>query len=121
MVYIYTTIIGARTGCPSRGTPNHLMLSNNQVARIDPQLIPSAEDAVRQYSATGGHLTEFSVFGEDPFRNNVSLVQQREAEFHHRFPQFDVFFHKLVNGDDKEFCDGLLYLIQITQNLMQYV
>lgn len=96
------------------------MSSNNQVARIDPRLIPS-DDAVRQYSAAGGHLTDFSVFGEDPLSNNTSLIQQRDTEFHRRYPQFDTFFHKLVNGDDKEFCDGLVHLIQITRSLMQYV
>ena len=112
--------VGARPGCPSRGTPNHLMSSNNQVARIDPHLIPSSDDAVRQYSAAGGRLTDFSVFGEDPLSNNTCLIQQREAEFHYRYPQFDPFFHKLVNGDDNEFCDGLLYFIQITQSLLQH-
>ena len=72
-----------------------------------PGLIPSAEDAARQYSAAGGHLTDFSVFGEDPLNNNSSLVQQRETEFLQRYPQFDQLFHKLVNGDEKEFCDAL--------------
>ena len=61
------------------------MSSNNQVARIDP---PSADDAVRKYSAAGSHLTNFSVFGEDPLSNlsNTCLIQQREAEFHYRYP-----------------------------------
>ena len=75
--------VGARPGCPSRGTPNQLMSSNNQVARIDPQIIPSVEDAIRQYNAAGGHITNFSVFGEDPLQNNASLIQQREAVLPH--------------------------------------
>lgn len=80
--------------------------------------IPSAQDAVRQYTIAGGHLTDFSAFGEDPLNDDNSLVQQRETEFLQRYPQFDPLFHKLVNGDEKEFCDALLCFIQITQSLM---
>ena len=76
------------------------MESNNRTARVDTWLVPSPEDAVRQYEEAGGHLTHFSGFGEDPLANDTVLIHQRDAEFHQRFPNFDPFFHKLVNGDD---------------------
>ena len=109
--------IGPRRNCPSRGTPNHLMASYNRTARIDPQLIPSQADAVRQYEEAGGRITHFSGFGKDPLVNNTTLIQQREAEFHQRYPNFHSFFHKLVNGDDSVFRNGLVLFIQLTQTL----
>lgn len=112
---------GPRRGSPSRGTPNHLMASNNHTARIDPHLIPLPEEAVRQYEQAGGHITHFSGFGEDPLFNNTILSHQREVEFHQRYPNFDLFFHKVVNGDDSVFREGLLYFIQITQTLTDII
>ena len=37
-------------------------------------------------------------FGEDPLVNNAILSHQHEAEFHQRYPNFEPFFNKLVNG-----------------------
>ena len=71
---------GPRRGCPSRGTPNHLMASNSHTARIDPHLIPLPEEVVRQYEQAGGHITHFSGFGEDPLVNNTILSHQSEVE-----------------------------------------
>ena len=68
-----------------------------------------------------GHITHFSGFGEDPLVNNTILSHQREVEFHQRYPNFDLFFHKVVNGDDSVFREGLLYFIQITQTLTDII
>jgi len=35
--------------------PNHLIASNNQTARVDPRLVPLADNAVRHYEEAGGH------------------------------------------------------------------
>lgn len=86
------------------------MESNNHTARVDNRLVPSPEDAVRQYEEAGGHLTHFSGFGEDPLADDTVLTHQRDTEFHQRYANFDPFFHKLVNGDDTVFHDGLLFL-----------
>ena len=64
------------------------------------QLIPTPEDAVRQYEEAGGRLTLFSEFGADPLANNAALIHQREVIFHQTYSTFDPLFHKLVNGDD---------------------
>lgn len=97
------------------------MALNNHTARIDPQLIPSPEEAVRQYQQAGGHITRFSEFGKDPLVMHTTLSHQHEAEFHQRYPNFKLFFHKLVNGDDSVFRAGLLFLIQITQTLTNII
>lgn len=57
------------------------MASNSRIARVDPRLIPSPEDAVRQYEEAGGHITHFSGFGRDPLANDAPLIHQRDAEF----------------------------------------
>lgn len=85
--------MGPQHGYPSRGTLNQLMDSNNQASKIDFQLIPSPEDAVRQYEAAGGCLTHFSAFGTDPLANDAALIHQCEVTFHQRYPSFDPRFH----------------------------
>ena len=109
--------VGPRRGCPSRGTPNQLMDSNNRASKIDFQLIPTPEDAVRQYEEAGGRLTLFSEFGADPLANNAALIHQREVIFHQTYSTFDPLFHKLVNGDDTEFCSALHHFMDITASL----
>ena len=109
--------MGPRIGCPSRGTPNQLMVSNNQVALVNPQIIPSPEEAVNKYEEAGGHITHFSGFGLDPLANDYSLFYCREIEFHQRYPEFDPFFHKLVNGDDTVFSrrSFILHSVKLNQ------
>ena len=104
-------------GTPSRGTPSQAMAANNQIASIDPHRVPSADEAVRQFEEDGGHLTHFSSFGEDPLSSDPSRVRNREAAFHHRYPQFDPFFHGVVNDDDSLFRQGLNFFIHLTQSM----
>ena len=93
------------------------MASNNQVARIDPQELPSPEEALRLYEEAGGNLTHFSRFGEDPLRNDNTHLQQRSSEFHQRYPAFEPIFYKLVNSDDSLFREALLFFIHLTITL----
>ena len=74
------------------GIPNRLMMANNQVSRIDGNLLPSSEDAVRQYERTGGYLTHFREFGSNRFADTTHLVNQRDIEFNARYPTFDTIF-----------------------------
>ena len=89
------------------------MNTNNQAARIAPQYVPLPEDAARQYREAGGHLTQFSVFGEDPLASDAIRVNQREEEFYHRYPTFDPIFSNTVNGYHSLFHEGLLYFIEL--------
>lgn len=95
------------------------MNTNNQAARVGPQYVPLPEDAARHYREAGGHLTQFSNFGEDPLAGDAILVNLREQEFYRRFPTFDPFFSNTVNGDNSFFREGLLYFIELTQTLQQ--
>ena len=94
-------------------------MANNQVSRIDRNLLPSSEDAVRQYERTGGHLTHFSEFGRDPLAVTTHLVNQRDIEFNARYPNFDTIFHKVVNSDATLFHSGLSFFSSLTERLAQ--
>ena len=60
--------------------------------QIDSRLLPDKESAVHDFEENGGHLTTFSVFGEDPLEGSTYLFAQREMEFHRRYPDFRNFF-----------------------------
>lgn len=112
--------VGVRRGCQSRGTPNFLMQSNNCAAKVDEQLVPLPEDAVQQFEELGGTITHFSPFGKDPIAHNHVLFNERDTLFQDRYPTFDNLFHRLVNGDDKPFCDAIYYYIHLTETLQQH-
>ncbi len=95
------------------------MLRCNGTAKIAPGLVPSTEEAVRNYTTAGGRLTDLSLFGEDPLANDSECILQREVVFFRRYPSFDPIFHKIVNGDDTLFRDGLQFFIHITETMSQ--
>ncbi len=107
------------TGRRDRSThiPNQAMLANSQVAKVDTHVIPTVHEAVQSFEQDGGHLTQFSLFGEDPLADCVSLLEQRTSQFYSRFSSFDTFFHQLVNGRDSLFKNGLNFFIYLTSTL----
>lgn len=101
----------------SHSIPNCAMMSNNHAAKIDPQNILSSEEAVKLFEEDGGHLTYFRDFGVDPLSGDEK-VTMREATFHARYPTFEPFFHRLVNGDDSLFKEGLLFFVHLTNTMI---
>ena len=79
--------------------------------------IPRTDEAVQWYHESGGNLTLFSPFGEDPLSVAESLVTERETRMWANIPDFSAIFHKLVNGDDMHFCNGLKLFIRLTERL----
>jgi len=93
------------------------MLVNNHAAHISAGLVPGVQEAVQLFQLDGGHITQPTVYGEDPLNNNSMANQQRELEFNNRYPSFGPFFYKLVNGNPFLFIDGLRFLIHLTKTL----
>ena len=93
------------------------MDNNNKAKHIADSLVPQPSSAVQQFEGLGGHLTIFSGFGEDPLRNSSQLVTQREMEFTNRYPDFCLFFNRIVNFDSTLFRDGLLFFIDVSKRL----
>ena len=109
---IYIGTIG-----PNRGTPNTLMRRNNQAVLIDPSLLPEPADAITRFSAHGGSITLFSPFGKDPLEDHEELCEEREQNFLLQYPEFGPFFHTVVNGEFSLFREGLLFFIDLSQQL----
>ena len=93
------------------------MRRNNRTVQVAPHLVPEPSDAVQEFESLGGHLTLFSAFGEDPLKDRVDLISQRDAEYFAQYPDFGPIFHSLINGDYNLFRCGLLFLIQLSKRL----
>lgn len=65
----------------------------------------------------GSHLTHISPFGQDPLKGHGHLCRKRDERFKARFPNYEEFFHSVVNSDFTLFCQGLLYTVEITRHL----
>lgn len=104
-----------------RGVPNRLMAGNNHAKPISDSSIVDPDAAVRHFESLGGHITTFSPFGEDPLKDRSHLVAQRETEFHARYPNFNNFFHALVNSNYILFHEGILFFIEISKRLLESV
>ena len=100
---------------PDVGIPCRLMSNNNRAAHVPASSVPTTEEAVRQYERTGGHLNITSQFGTDPLANKMELQVQSEVKT--LISDTDHFFHSLVNGNQGQFREGLLYVISVTQRL----
>ena len=103
-----------------RGIPNKIMMKNNYTSEVDPTLLLSPEQAVKEYENAGGNLTMFSQFGVDPLQHYPTLIKQREMELLSHY-NFDTIFQNIVNGNQQPFMDGLLCFINISARLTQQV
>ena len=63
------------TGC-NKGMPNRLTRRNDQAVRIDPSLVPEADEAIRQITLQRGNITMFRPFGNDPLEMHRELYQK---------------------------------------------
>ena len=45
---------------------NSILINYSQAVEVDSALLPDAEEAVANFEASGGRLTQFSAFGVDP-------------------------------------------------------
>ena len=103
-----------------RGIPNKIMMNNNFTSKVDPALLLTPEQAVKEYEDAGGSITMFSQFGTDPLQQYPNLKEQREIELL-RNCNFDYVFHNIVNGNQQPFIDGLFCFINISDHLTQQV
>lgn len=57
-----------------KGIPNVLALENCKTHSLACELVPEADEIVRNYESQGGRITRFSPFGNDP------LIQSARAD-----------------------------------------
>ena len=94
------------------------MSNNDQVAQLNPSVIPSPDDALQQFESCGGEITVFNAFGQDPLELRPDLITEREELFHRQHPSFNEIFHFTVNGNYSHFKNGLLDFIAISKQLV---
>lgn len=94
------------------------MQENNQTVPLDTTIILTPDDALEQFESTGGVITVFNSFGEDPFDGRPDLIAQREAMFLQQHPDFTEIFSSTANGDYLPFISGLLNFIGISKTLV---
>ncbi|KAK3737609.1 hypothetical protein QZH41_010509, partial [Actinostola sp. cb2023] len=105
---------------PGVGKPIIVRNANYRVAPITPQLVPTPEDALTRYEASGGHLTAFPVFGTDPLRDNPDLVNIREQQFIDA-NDIHTIYGCLVNDMDQYFRDAISTYCDLTRRLLANV
>ena len=104
-----------------RGVPNQLSIQNNRVAPLDLRLVPTVNDAVTLYEASGGTLERMSTFGVDPLANSPGLIQQRQAAMDSNLPSPEELFGLTVNGFFQPFSDSIKYMIDVSTDLTRFV
>ena len=98
--------------------PNRRCRTKDFTTKLRSSDIPTTDEAVRQFTALGGRLTIYSPFGEDPLESRPDLIAQRDAQYISCVPSFATIFHAIVNGDERQFQDGLKMFIQLTEQLI---
>lgn len=92
-------------------------MENDQTVAVPPQSIKEPIEVLKDYENTGGSITVFSPFGNDPLSGRPNLISRRDEVFYEHYPTFDPIFHTVVNGDFTLFREGLLLLIAVTSRL----
>ena len=87
---------GSRRGVPSQGSPRQIMMRSDQTMKIDNTIIKDASDIAREFEDLGGHLTEFTPFGEDPLRDRSDLISRRDYYFFKKFLNLSPYFMLLL-------------------------
>lgn len=97
--------------------PYQLLRRYNQAARVNVQLIPGPEQAVREYRLNGGRITDPRIDINDPLFNNPVKIDMRFQSFNKRFPSFETIFNHVSNENISLFVDALTCFIDLTFRL----
>ncbi|CAL9696616.1 unnamed protein product [Knipowitschia caucasica] len=99
---------------PGRGVPNDLA-SGGSSAKIAQDLLPSASVAAAHYEQDlGSSLTTESVFGVDPFQNEMDRIHAEE-DFRVAYPDLSVIVDNVANFEYTDFNEALFCLLHATE------
>ena len=93
-----------------------MMDLDNRAKRIDLDLLPSTAEAVHQYIANGGTISDSCSFGTDLLQDIPSLKAIRLQSFCSHY-SFMSLFCEVSNGYGLSFNCALKFLIDITYRL----
>lgn len=101
-----------------KGVPDERMERNNHTYHLPSNdILPTQEEAVTMYERDGGNISQPEVFGFDPLLGQLDKQKARLYHFNSKFPNLDVIFHTLVNGDNHLFEEALLSFINLTLSM----
>ena len=100
---------------PNGGVPNRLAEEHHNTTRVPDSAIPSVDDAVMMYEASGGHLSQDSLFGHDPLSQHPLEQRYRIRDFHICYNSNEALYHNVVSGNREEFKRAVLYFRDLTQ------
>lgn len=100
-----------------RGIPNVLALQDCKTHSLAAEMVPEADEIVRNYESQGGRITRFSPFGNDPLDNQLELLEERERQHSYAHHEYKEIFQLLVNGNPAPFSACIQQFIAITQTL----
>ena len=103
--------------CIGAGKPVNLRNDRNRAVPIDPDLVPSAEEAGDSYEALGGRLTQFPSFGIDPLHQTAELVRLRDQQFTDTINIREA-KAEVMNGTDRLFREAIQTFMHITRRLL---
>ena len=99
------------------GKPADLRRRNSRCNRVNPQVIPTSQEAVEEYERQGGHITAFPVSGRDALENDSVLQTERDQRFNAALSNLEQAYGELMNGSDTTFNQAVLNYIKITRAL----
>lgn len=103
---------------PGKGCPYELMQENYHTAHFDAALLPSTDELVQAFEASGGHLTYPTPFGKDPLAEVPFLQENRDAAFRQVAPELDLVWGQLVNGNPVPFRHCLHLFSELTYDIV---
>ena len=109
-------VAGGRKRAMRRGIPDVLMRRDNRARRIDPRLLPSTSEAVRQYRMGGGTISMPCCFGTDPLETDMIKKEIRYQSFTSRY-SFKLLFCDVANSCGSSFRCAMKFLIDVTYRL----
>ena len=71
--------------------------------------MPTLDEAVSAYEASGGRLTTSSSFGRDPLAGHENLLRERQRSMDDHIPAPAELFSFAVNGLDTPFAQSLQF------------
>lgn len=76
------------------------MAENNHAVQLNPEDIPSAQQAFDGYNIVPARLTESSTFGNDLLMGQPELQEQHQCTFKQYFSYKNLYHNAVNNGDE---------------------
>ena len=84
-------------------------------------VVPTLNEAVGAYEASGGFLSPATLFGHDPLVGHEGLQSERQSLMEENLPTPENIFSCVVNGIDTPLVQALQFMIQKSFQLQSQI